>query len=118
MGVEKEKSNDDIQEQATTPTALAPTAKTTTADKDWVSTSLITQRKALRENEIRIHRACIVRRKIRARNPTSDRETLLMLAKVIDSLNYRGDSRFASHSRSQRIARTFQSRLVRCTKRV
>ncbi|XP_026827796.1 solute carrier family 2, facilitated glucose transporter member 1 isoform X3 [Ooceraea biroi] len=35
MGVEKEKSNDDIQEQATTPTALAPTAKTTTADKDW-----------------------------------------------------------------------------------
>ncbi|XP_018375070.1 PREDICTED: uncharacterized protein LOC108768892 [Trachymyrmex cornetzi] len=35
MGVEKEKSSDDIQEQATTPTALAPTPKPATTDKDW-----------------------------------------------------------------------------------
>ncbi|KAL2719032.1 hypothetical protein V1478_011451 [Vespula squamosa] len=35
MDVQKEKSNDDIQlEQTTTPTTLAPTAKTSTKDKD------------------------------------------------------------------------------------
>ncbi|KAL2737424.1 hypothetical protein V1477_012380 [Vespula maculifrons] len=37
MDVPKEKSNDDIQlEQTTTPTTLAPTAKSSTQDKDLV----------------------------------------------------------------------------------